>query len=121
MSIVGTSATRESFLNHVVAGVFDASTSADVLEQVKQAANKLQRHDIFEEIKVYMTASGADAVNVTFDLKEKGKGVLETTLGVGENEANVVSFDILQYGKGDVLNMMCIEWHNCIEKHLWWC
>ncbi|KAI9494365.1 surface antigen-domain-containing protein [Zychaea mexicana] len=91
LRILGTSITRESFLNSVVKDVFNAQTSGDVLASVKEAAAKLQRHDIFEEIKVYMDSSrpNADSVHVTFDLKEKSKGVYQTTLAVGENEANM--------------------------------
>ena len=72
--------------------MFNAKTSGDVLSSVKEAAAKLQRHDIFEEIKVYMDSSRSnpDSVHVTFDLKEKGKGVYQTTLVTGENEANMV-------------------------------
>ncbi|KAI9314954.1 bacterial surface antigen [Dichotomocladium elegans] len=36
-----------------------------------------------------MNSTSNDAVDVTFDLREKAKGVLTTSLGVGENEANV--------------------------------
>ncbi|KAI8149889.1 surface antigen-domain-containing protein [Fennellomyces sp. T-0311] len=91
LRILGTSITRESFLNGIINDVFDAKTTGNVLESVKEAAAKLQRHDIFEEIKVYMDTSRAnpDSVNVTFDLKEKTKGVYQTTLAVAENEANM--------------------------------
>ncbi|KAG2219232.1 hypothetical protein INT45_004592 [Circinella minor] len=91
LRILGTSITRESFLNTNVQDVFNAKTSGDVLSSVKEAAAKLQRHDIFEEIKVYMDSSRSnpDSVNVTFDLKEKGKGVYQTALVTGENEANM--------------------------------
>ncbi|KAI9260483.1 surface antigen-domain-containing protein [Phascolomyces articulosus] len=91
LRILGTSITRESFLNHAVQNVFDANTSGDVLTNVREAAAKLQRHDIFEEIKVYMDSSrtNPDAVNVTFELKEKGKAVYQTTLTTGENEADM--------------------------------
>lgn len=89
--ILGTEATRNSFLNNVTSGVFNASTTKDVIDKVKQVATQLQKHDIYDEIKVYLDTNHKvkDSVDLTLHLKEKSKGVFSTNLSVGNNEADL--------------------------------
>ncbi|KAG0170103.1 hypothetical protein DFQ30_002867 [Apophysomyces sp. BC1015] len=91
LRILGTTATRSSFLNSATALLFDAQTTADVLKNVQEVATKLQKHDIFDEIKVYLDSNHevTDTVDVTIHLKEKQKSLLRTAFGVGENEATL--------------------------------
>lgn len=92
LRVLGISSTRESFLNSVIGDIFDAHTTKDVLQNVQEAAKRLKRHDIFEDIKVFVNTSHVkpDTVDVTFELKEKGKGYLSTIVSAGENETNMV-------------------------------
>ena len=89
---MGTSATRNSFLNSVTSNLFNAGTTEEVLKHVQDIASQLQRHDIFDEIKVYLDTnhSVADTVDVTLHLKEKEKGLFQTKVNVGDNKAELV-------------------------------
>ncbi|ORZ00916.1 surface antigen-domain-containing protein [Syncephalastrum racemosum] len=91
LSVHGTEWTRQSFLNNVLKPLFDAQTTDNVLKSVQSAAASLQRHDIFEEIKVYLQSSKTvpDTVDISLQLKEKPKASFATVLGVRENEANM--------------------------------
>ncbi|KAF7731562.1 hypothetical protein EC973_009326 [Apophysomyces ossiformis] len=91
LRILGVTATRSSFLNSATAHVFEAKTTADVLRNVQEVAVKLQKHDIFDEIKVYLDSNHGvtDTVDMTIHLKEKPKTLLKTAFGVSENEATL--------------------------------
>lgn len=93
MRILGTNATRNSFLNSVTSNVFNADTTEQVLKRVQDVAAQLQKHDIFDEIKIYLDTNHdiADTVDVTLHLKEKDKGLFETKVNVGNNQAELVS------------------------------
>lgn len=95
----------------MTSGVFDASTTKDVIEKVKEAAAQLQKHDIFDEIKVYLDTNHKvnDTVDLTLHLKEKTKGVFSTNLSVGNNEADLVR-------NGYIYNIIRLNFW--IE---WWC
>lgn len=110
LSVHGTEWTRQSFLNNVLNPLFDAQTTDSVLKAVQSAASSLQRHDIFEEIKVYLQSSKTvpDTVDVSLQLKEKPKASFATVLGVGENEANMVTFGTAQ--EEYICNTMRLEW-----------
>lgn len=90
---MGTNATRNSFLNSVTSNVFNADTTEQVLKRVQDVAAQLQKHDIFDEIKIYLDTNHdiADTVDVTLHLKEKDKGLFETKVNVGNNQAELVS------------------------------
>lgn len=92
MRILGTNATRNSFLNSVTSNVFDADTTEQVLKRVQDIAAQLQKHNIFDEIKIYLDTNHdiADTVDVTLHLKEKDKGLFETKVNVGNNQAELV-------------------------------
>lgn len=89
---MGTNATRNSFLNSVTSNVFDADTTEQVLKRVQDIAAQLQKHNIFDEIKIYLDTNHdiADTVDVTLHLKEKDKGLFETKVNVGNNQAELV-------------------------------
>ncbi|CAO3657114.1 unnamed protein product [Mucor hiemalis] len=91
LRILGTSATRNSFLNSVTSNVFGAGTTEEVLKKVQDIASQLQKHDIFDEIKIYLDTnhSVADTVDVTLHLKEKEKGLFQTKVNVGDNKAEL--------------------------------
>ncbi|KAI8370128.1 surface antigen-domain-containing protein [Choanephora cucurbitarum] len=91
LRILGTNITRHSFLNSVTNTVFGANTTEEVMQQVQAMANQLQKHDIFEEIKVYLDTNRevTDTVDVTLHLKEKDKGLFETNINVGNNQAEL--------------------------------
>lgn len=82
-------------MNNVTSQVFQASTTEDVLKKVQQVATQLQKHDIFEEIKIYLDTNHqvADTVDVTLHLKEKEKGSFQTKVNVGNNQAELVNID----------------------------
>lgn len=92
MRILGTNATRNSFLNSVTSNAFDADTTEQVLKRVQDIAAQLQKHNIFDEIKIYLDTNHdiADTVDVTLHLKEKDKGLFETKINVGNNQAELV-------------------------------
>lgn len=92
LRILGTNATRNSFLNSVTSNVFDADTTEQVLKRVQDIAAQLQKHNIFDEIKIYLDTNHdiADTVDVTLHLKEKDKGLFETKVNVGNNQAELV-------------------------------
>lgn len=89
---MGTSATRNSFLNSVTSNVFHAGTTEEVLKKVQDIASQLQKHDIFDEIKIYLDTNHTvkDTVDVTLHLKEKEKGLFQTKVNVGNNQAELV-------------------------------
>ncbi|KAI9475656.1 MAG: surface antigen-domain-containing protein [Benjaminiella poitrasii] len=91
MRILGTTATRNSFLNSVTSDVFNGSTTEDILKRVQNVAAQLQKHDIFEEIKIYLDTNHElpDTVDVTLHLKEKDKGLFQTKVNVGSNQAEL--------------------------------
>lgn len=91
LRILGTNATRNSFLNSVTSNVFNADTTEQVLKRVQDIAAQLQKHDIFDEIKIYLDTNHdiADTVDVTLHLKEKDKGLFETKVNVGNNQAEL--------------------------------
>ncbi|KAI8353329.1 surface antigen-domain-containing protein [Blakeslea trispora] len=91
LRILGTNITRHSFLNSVTNTVFGANTTEEVMKQVQAMAHQLQKHDIFEEIKVYLDTNHkvTDTVDITLHLKEKDKGLFETNLNVGNNQAEL--------------------------------
>ena len=64
-----------------------------MLKRVQDVAAQLQKHDIFDEIKIYLDTNHdvADTVDVTLHLKEKDKGLFETKVNVGNNQAELVS------------------------------
>lgn len=73
--------------------MFNAETTEQVLKRVQDVAAQLQKHDIFDEIKIYLDTNHdvADTVDVTLHLKEKDKGLFETKVNVGNNQAELVS------------------------------
>lgn len=73
--------------------MFNADTTEQVLKRVQDIAAQLQKHDIFDEIKIYLDTNHeiADTVDVTLHLKEKDKGLFETKVNVGNNQAELVS------------------------------
>ncbi|CEP15494.1 hypothetical protein [Parasitella parasitica] len=91
LRILGTNATRNSFLNSVTSNVFSANTTEQVLKKVQDIAAQLQKHDIFDEIKIYLDTNHdiADTVDVTLHLKEKDKGLFETKVNVGNHQAEL--------------------------------
>lgn len=62
------------------------------MAKVKSVASQLQKHDIFEDIKIFVDTDHAtpDSVNIVLHLKEKEKGVFETKINVGDNQAELV-------------------------------
>lgn len=93
---MGTLATRNSFLNSVTSNVFKAGTTEEVLQRVENIASQLQKHDIFDEIKIYLDTNHAipDTVDVTLHLKEKEKGLFQTKVNVGDNQAELVKKEL---------------------------
>ncbi|KAI7901209.1 surface antigen-domain-containing protein [Cokeromyces recurvatus] len=91
LRILGTTATRNSFLNSVTSPVFNASTTEDVLKRVQAIAAQLQKHEIFEEIKIYLDTNHdiPDTVDITLHLKEKDKGLFQTKVNMGNNQAEL--------------------------------
>ncbi|KAG2197401.1 hypothetical protein INT47_005654, partial [Mucor saturninus] len=91
LRILGTAATRNSFLNSVTSHVFKAGTTEEVMQRVETIATQLQKHDIFDEIKIYLDTNHAipDTVDVTLHLKEKEKGLFQTKVNVGDNQAEL--------------------------------
>ncbi|RCH78828.1 hypothetical protein CU098_000796, partial [Rhizopus stolonifer] len=91
LRILGTNATRHSFLNSVTGTIFTANTTEEVMRQVQAVASQLQNHDVFEEIKIYLDTNHetADTVDVTLHLKEKDKGLFQTNINVGNNQAEL--------------------------------
>ncbi|KAI8967612.1 surface antigen-domain-containing protein [Mycotypha africana] len=91
LRILGTAATRTSFLNSITSNVFEANNTADVLKKVQQIADQLQKHDIFDEIKIYVDSNKdiADTVDVALHLKEKDRSVFQTTVNIGNNQAEL--------------------------------
>jgi outer membrane protein assembly factor BamA len=63
-----------------------------VLKRVQDIAAQLQKHDIFDEIKIYLDTNHdiIDTVDVTLHLKEKEKGLFQTKVNVGDNQAELV-------------------------------
>jgi outer membrane protein insertion porin family len=96
LRILGTDKTRNSFLNSVTSNVFSASTTEEVLKKVQSIAGQLQKHDIFDEIKIYLDTNQqvADTVDVTLHLKEKDKGLFQTKVNVGNNQAELVRIHV---------------------------
>ncbi|KAI9306932.1 surface antigen-domain-containing protein [Cunninghamella echinulata] len=88
VSILGTSITRKSFLNNITSGVFKPQTTADLFNVTKDIAARLDQHDIFEEIQVFLDTNkqNKDTVDVTIQLKEKPRGLIQTGVGLGNNE-----------------------------------
>ncbi|CAO3650484.1 unnamed protein product [Cunninghamella blakesleeana] len=88
VSILGTSITRKSFLNSVTSGIFKPQTTAEVFNVTKDIAARLNQHDIFEEIQVFLdnNKQNKDTVDVTIQLKEKPKALIQTGIGLGNNE-----------------------------------
>ncbi|KAI9248615.1 surface antigen-domain-containing protein [Sporodiniella umbellata] len=91
LRVLGTTGTRHSFLNGLTSHVFHAKTAQEVLDNVEQVLEQMQKHDVFEEIKVYLNThpNKPDTVNITVQLKEKDKGVLVTKVNVGDNQAEL--------------------------------
>lgn len=56
-------------------------------------AAQLQKHEIFDEIKIYLDTNREipDTVDITLHLKEKDKGLFQTKVNVGDNQAELVS------------------------------
>ncbi|KAG0783647.1 hypothetical protein G6F22_008600 [Rhizopus arrhizus] len=61
------------------------------MAKVKSVASQLQKHDIFEDIKIFVDTDHAtpDSVNIVLHLKEKEKGVFETKINMGDNQAEL--------------------------------
>lgn len=80
-------------MNSVTSNVFSAGTTEEVLKKVQDIATQLQKHEIFDEIKIYLDTNHdiADTVDVTLHLKEKEKGLFQTKVNVGDNQAELVS------------------------------
>ncbi|CAO3672795.1 unnamed protein product [Rhizopus stolonifer] len=91
LRVLGTNGTRHSFLNSLTSNVFHAGTTEEVMAKVKHIAAQLQKHDVFEEIKIYLDTNHQepDTVNITVHLKEKEKAVFETKVNVGDNQAEL--------------------------------
>lgn len=91
--VLGTNITRKSFLDTLTAGLFNPQTTAQVFKETKDLATNLDRHDIFEEIKVYLDTNQEtkDTVDVTLLLKEKPRGLIKTAFVAGNNEVQFVS------------------------------
>ncbi|KAI8981058.1 surface antigen-domain-containing protein [Pilobolus umbonatus] len=91
LRILGANITRNSFLNSITSNVFNAKTTEEVLAKVQRVAAQLQNHDIFDEIKIYVDTNRdiPDTVDVTLRLKEKEKGVHQTSIKVDDNKAEL--------------------------------
>ncbi|KAG1137042.1 hypothetical protein G6F37_011528 [Rhizopus arrhizus] len=89
--VLGIHITRPSFLHNLTANVFNATTTKEVLQQVKQVGVQLARQDIFQDIELYLDTSreGSDRVNMTVLLKEKEKGFLKSQVDVNHNQAEL--------------------------------
>ncbi|CAO3591966.1 unnamed protein product [Absidia cylindrospora] len=90
--VLGTSITRKSFLDKLTAGLFTPQTTDDVFKETKDLATKLDRHDIFDQVKVYLDTNQKhkDTVDVTIQLDEKPRGLIKTAYGARENEIYVI-------------------------------
>ncbi|SAM08648.1 hypothetical protein [Absidia glauca] len=90
--VLGTNITRKSFLDTLTAGLFNPQTTAQVFKETKDLATNLDRHDIFEEIKVYLDTNQQtkDTVDVTLLLKEKPRGLIKTAFVAGNNEVQFI-------------------------------
>ncbi|KAI8391578.1 surface antigen-domain-containing protein [Radiomyces spectabilis] len=91
LGILGTTSTRSAFLNAITRPVFEAKTAGNVSDCIKDMAGKLQRHDIFTNIKVTVATNQSvnDAIDVIVNMEEKPQSVFLTSLGVGDNEMNL--------------------------------
>lgn len=76
----------------MTSNIFAADTTEQVLKRVQDIATQLQKHEIFDEIKIYLDTNRAiaDTVDVTLHLKEKEKGLFQTKVNVGHNQAELV-------------------------------
>lgn len=90
--VLGIHITRPSFLHNLTANVFNATTTKEVLQQVKQVGVQLARQNIFQDIELYLDTSreGSDRVDMTVLLKEKEKGFLKSQVDVNHNQAELV-------------------------------
>ncbi|KAI9252039.1 surface antigen-domain-containing protein [Helicostylum pulchrum] len=91
LRVLGTESTRTSFLNSLTGNVFKAATTEQVLEKVNAMAAQLQKHEIFDEIKIYLDTNREipDTVDITLHLKEKDRGLFQTKVNVGNNQAEL--------------------------------
>ncbi|KAI8098910.1 surface antigen-domain-containing protein [Halteromyces radiatus] len=90
--VLGTSITRKSFLDTLTQGLFTPQTTSDVFKEAQDIATKLDHHDVFDEIKVYLDTNQnlKDTVDVTIQLKEKSRGLVKTAFCTGDNEVHVI-------------------------------
>ncbi|KAI9360885.1 surface antigen-domain-containing protein [Pilaira anomala] len=91
LRVLGTESTRTSFLNSLTGNVFHAATTEELLNKVNTMAAQLQKHEIFDEIKIYLDTNREipDTVDITLHLKEKDKGLFQTKVNVGDNQAEL--------------------------------
>jgi hypothetical protein len=96
LRVLGTERTRNSFLKLATNNTFSGMTVADIINDVQQTADKLQRLDIFDSVNVILDTSkdpfaAKDAIDVIFSVKEKSRFFLKTGTEIGNGEGNMVS------------------------------
>ncbi|EPB82073.1 hypothetical protein HMPREF1544_11201 [Mucor circinelloides 1006PhL] len=96
ITILGTKQTRPGFLEKATKDVLEANTYADVINNAQQAAEKLQRFDIFDGVQILLdNASDSDpfaapdSINVIYQVKEKSRVFIKTGTEIGNNEGNM--------------------------------
>jgi outer membrane protein insertion porin family len=96
LRVLGTERTRESFLKLATSSTFAGMTVADVINNVQETAEKLQRLDIFDSVNVILDTSrdpfaARDALDCVLQVKEKSRFFLKTGTEIGNGEGNMVS------------------------------
>lgn len=108
MTILGTKQTRPGFLQKATSQVLSSKTYADVINSSQQVAEKLQRFDIFEDVRVLLDnasdsdpLAARDSINVVYQVKEKSRVFIKTGTEIGNNEGNMV---IIVNNECDIMN-----------------
>ncbi|CAM0135127.1 unnamed protein product [Umbelopsis sp. WA50703] len=94
LRVLGTERTRESFLKLATSSTFAGMTVADVINNVQETAEKLQRLDIFDSVNVILDTSrdpfaARDALDCVLQVKEKSRFFLKTGTEIGNGEGNM--------------------------------
>ncbi|CDS13179.1 hypothetical protein LRAMOSA05357 [Lichtheimia ramosa] len=96
VTFLGAKATRRSFLEQIVEPVLEGKTVADVINRSQEAAQQLQRFQIFDDVQLFLDrASDSDplaapgSINVIYRLKERSRLFIKTGTEIGNNEGSM--------------------------------
>ncbi|KAF7728831.1 hypothetical protein EC973_005457 [Apophysomyces ossiformis] len=94
--ILGTHATRPSFLETATSRVLESKNVADVVNRSQDIAEQLLRLDIFDNVQVLLDRASdtdplaaPDSINVIYQVKEKSRLYIKTGTEIGNNEGNM--------------------------------